>query len=88
MFSALIRKLHQNGSVDFSVRVHPGSKHTHVKAVMADGTLKIDIAAAPEHGKANAALICFLAERFDVPKSHVEIQKGQTSRAKIVRVRS
>lgn len=55
---------------------------------MADGTIKIDIAAAPEDGRANEELGRFLAEEFDVPKSHVEIVKGQMVKAKVVRIRT
>ncbi len=68
------------------VRVHPGARKTHIKSVMADGTIKIDIAAAPEDGKANAALIEFLAEKFGVAKSKVEIVAGETGRRKVVRI--
>ena len=76
----------QKGSVTFAVRVHPGARTTQIKGVMADGTIKIDIAAAPEDGKANAALIVFLAEEFGVAKSHVEIISGETSRRKLVKI--
>jgi uncharacterized protein (TIGR00251 family) len=76
----------QKGSVTFAVRVHPGARKSQVKSVMADGTIKIDIAAVPEDGKANVALIEFLAEEFGVAKSHVEIISGETSRRKIVRI--
>ncbi len=53
---------------------------------MADGTIKIDITAAPEDGKANAQLVRFLAREFSVPLSHVEIVRGQTGRTKTVRI--
>ncbi len=69
-----------------AVRVHPGARKSQVKSVMADGTIKIDIAAAPEDGKANVALIEFLAEEFGVAKSHVEIISGETSRRKLVKI--
>ncbi|OGJ77715.1 hypothetical protein A2412_01850 [Candidatus Peribacteria bacterium RIFOXYC1_FULL_58_8] len=81
-------RLVSQGEVSFTVRVHPGAKHTGAKGVMADGILKIDLAAAPEDGQANAALIQFLAKEFGVAKSHVEILKGQTSRTKAVRIRA
>lgn len=54
---------------------------------MADGTIKLDIAAVPEDGKANEELVRFLADEFDVPKSHVEILKGHTAKTKVVRIR-
>lgn len=70
----------------FAVRVHPGAKRTQAKGVMVDGTLKIDIASAPEDGKANAELIRFLAEEFAVPRSCVEILRGHTAKTKTVRI--
>ena len=69
-----------------AVRVHPGARKTHIKSVMVDGTIKIDIAAAPEDGKANAELIEFLAEEFGIAKSKIEIVSGETSRRKVVRI--
>jgi hypothetical protein len=53
---------------------------------MADGTLKVRIAAAPEKGKANAELCAFLARHYGVPKSAVTILSGQTSPRKLVRI--
>lgn len=76
----------KDGEVTLNIRVHPGARKTQIKSVMADGTIKIDVAAAPEEGKANAALVEFLAEEFDVKKSNVEIVAGETNRKKIVRI--
>ncbi|MDD5751121.1 MAG: DUF167 domain-containing protein [Candidatus Peribacteraceae bacterium] len=87
MLAVFQRRLSEKGIVSFPVRIHPGAKLTKAKGAMADGTLKIDIAAVPEDGKANEELVRFLAEEFDVPKSHVEILKGQTAKTKVVRVR-
>ncbi len=55
---------------------------------MADGAIKIDIASAPEDGRANAELVRYLADEFSVPKSHVHILRGQTSKAKTVQILS
>ena len=44
--------------------------------------LKIRIQAPPVDGKANAALIEFLAAQFAVPKSRVQISSGSTNRLK------
>jgi hypothetical protein len=79
-------ELSQKGSVTLNIRVHPGARKTCVKGVMADGTIKIDIAVAPEDGRANAALVEFLSEEFDVAKSSIEIVSGATSRKKMVRI--
>ena len=88
MFEALKEQVVAGETIAFTVRVHPGAACTKVKAVLADGTLKIDIAAPPEDGKANEELIRFLSGEFDVPKSHVEILKGQMVKAKVVRIRA
>jgi uncharacterized protein YggU (UPF0235/DUF167 family) len=53
---------------------------------MADGTLKVKIAAAPDKGNANAELCAFLAAHYGVPKSAVTILSGQTSTRKLVRI--
>jgi hypothetical protein len=53
---------------------------------MADGTLKVRIAAAPEKGRANAELCAFLARHYGVPKSAVTILSGRTSPRKLVRI--
>lgn len=81
------QQLSAGGVVSFAVRVHPGAQRTKVKGILADGTVKIDVAAEREEGKANAELVRFLAEEFGVPRSHVEILKGQTAKTKVVRVR-
>ncbi len=74
-------------SVTLSVRAHPGAAKTRFRSVMADGTWKIDLAAAPEDGKANEELVTFLSETLSVPRACVEIVVGQTGRKKVVRVR-
>jgi uncharacterized protein len=68
------------------VKVIPGAPKTEIKDMMADGTIKIALRAAPEKGKANAALIKFLAEEFGVPKNSVTIISGAASRIKLVKI--
>ena len=48
------------------------------------GRLKLRLAAPPVEGRANAALIEFLAEYFGVPKRNVRIAAGHKSRRKRV----
>lgn len=69
-----------------TIRVHPHAKRTQIKETMADGVLKIDLAAPAEAGKANAELIRFLSDHFSVLKSSIEILSGHTSRQKTVRI--
>lgn len=72
--------------MDLRVKVIPKSSRNEVSGYMADGTLKVKIAAVPEKGKANAALCRFLAEHFGVPTRDVEILSGETSSHKRVRI--
>jgi uncharacterized protein (TIGR00251 family) len=64
------------------VKVIPRSAKTEIVGTMADGTLKIRIAAPPEKGKANAELIRFLAAHYGA--SRVEIVSGHTAALKMV----
>ena len=51
-----------------------------------DGAVLIRISAPPVDGKANAALIAFVAKRLGVPKGSVTIVRGETARNKVIRV--
>jgi uncharacterized protein len=66
----------------FRVKVIPRSAKTEIAGKMADGTLKIRIAAPPEKGKANEELVRFLAAHYGV--NRVEILSGHTSALKMV----
>ena len=68
------------------VKVIPRSVKTEICGEMADGTLKIKIAAPAEKGKANAALCVFLARHFGVVRDRVTIISGHAAALKLVRV--
>ncbi len=51
-----------------------------------DGRLKIQLAAPPVDGEANAALVEFLADALGVRKGDVALLAGETGRRKRVRV--
>jgi len=72
--------------VELRVKVVPKSSRNEILGPMADGTLKVRIAAAPDKGRANAELCAFLARHYGVPKSAVTILSGQTSPRKLVRI--
>lgn len=50
--------------------------------------LKVSVTAVPEKGKANKALIEILSKYFHVPKSAIEITRGETDRIKILNIDS
>jgi uncharacterized protein len=68
-----------------TLHVQPGAKHTEVAGVHGDA-LKIRLAAPPVDGKANAALLAFLAGAFAVPLRAVTLVRGETARRKTVRI--
>jgi len=68
------------------LRVHPGAKRTGVVGWMADGTLKLSVREAPEDGRANRALIAWLAAALGVREAAVRVVRGQSGRSKVVEV--
>ncbi len=68
-----------------SLYLQPGAKKTAVVGLH-DGALKLRLSAPPVEGKANAALITWLAATFGVPKNRVLIVGGELMRRKRVRV--
>ena len=71
-----------------TVKVVPRAKRTELAGTMADGALKIRLAAVPEDGKANTELCRFLASHYGVPLSAVTIPAGATSTRKQVRIQA
>jgi len=72
--------------VTLAVRAQPGAKRTAIAGVYGEGAtaqLKIAVQAPPVEGRANQALIAFLAETFSLPKFAVKIVSGELSRSKV-----
>ncbi|MCL2830072.1 MAG: DUF167 domain-containing protein [Betaproteobacteria bacterium] len=70
-----------------TLHIQPGAKKTEISGEHG-AALKIRLAAPPVGGKANAALLAFIAARLQVPKAAVELKSGHASRQKIVLVRA
>lgn len=73
------------GNPILRLHVQPGARKTEI-AGLHGNALKIRLAAAPVEGKANTALICFLAASLGVSRRQVELIKGAASREKCVRI--
>lgn len=69
-----------------AVRVHPGTKRNAIHGTH-DGALKVSLSAPPADGRANEALIAFMAERLGLPRSRVSLVSGAASRSKTLRIR-
>jgi uncharacterized protein (TIGR00251 family) len=67
------------------VRVHPGARTNAVTGVH-DGALKISLTTPPTDGRANEALIAFLAQRLRTPRARISLVSGATSRSKTLRI--
>jgi uncharacterized protein (TIGR00251 family) len=68
-----------------TVRVQPRARATRL-AGRIEGGYRLQVAAPPVEGKANAAAIAFFAELAGVAKSRVRIVSGASSRTKIVEI--
>jgi uncharacterized protein (TIGR00251 family) len=76
--------------VTLAVRAQPGAKKTAIVGIYGEGAsaqLKIAVQAPPVEGRANEALIAFLAQTFHLPKSAVELSTGDLSRSKVFLLR-
>lgn len=67
------------------VAVKPGSRAGDRIQEQDDGSLLVHLRARPVEGAANTALLALLAKHWGIPKSHLEIVRGTTSRQKVVR---
>jgi uncharacterized protein len=67
-----------------TVKVQPRARKTGVAGVMADGTIKMRVAAPPAGGAANKVLIEFLAQAMGLPKNQIDIIAGETSERKLI----
>ena len=75
-----------NGAVTIAVKVIPRASKNRIVGIEGDA-VKIRLNAPPVEGKANDALIAFLADALGMHRTQIEIVMGHTSRRKIVRVR-
>jgi uncharacterized protein (TIGR00251 family) len=75
------------GGVRIALQITPNAKKTEVIGVL-DDALKLKLQAQPIEGKANEALVKFLAAALSVPKSAVTITHGHTSKRKLIEVKS
>jgi hypothetical protein len=73
------------GGCTLSVRVHPSAKRNAITGTHGDA-LKISLTTAPSDGRANDALIAFLAKRLGIPRRSIELIAGLTSRSKTLRL--
>ncbi len=77
----------QGTSLLLDLQIQPGAAHDELVGLHGE-RLKIRISAPPVDGRANRHLIDYLAELFGVPRARVILLRGETGRAKTVRIES
>jgi uncharacterized protein len=82
----LCLRLQAQHSLVLALKITPKAPRTAWAGTLDDGTIKIRVAAPPEKGKANEALVRFLARQLNIPPANVEILSGATAQRKQVRV--
>lgn len=68
-------------------RVQPRSGQDRFAGTVGD-RMKVRIRSAPVDGKANDALLAFLAKSFRVPRSNVKLVSGRSGKNKLVEIRT
>jgi uncharacterized protein (TIGR00251 family) len=81
------RRVGADGSITLTIHAQPGAKKTAVAGVHG-AALKIRLAAPAVEGRANDALVAFLAASFGVPRRNVTLVRGETGRRKTLRIAS
>jgi uncharacterized protein (TIGR00251 family) len=65
------------------VRVSPGARSDTIVGWM-DDVLRVRVKAPPERGKANDALLRFIASTLGLPAAQVTLRRGGSSRNKVL----
>ncbi len=68
-----------------TLRVLPNARTTRVE-LADDGTLRLRLQAPAVDGKANQALLRYLADRLHVPRNAVQLLSGEHHRTKVIAV--
>lgn len=75
-----------DGCVTLTLHIQPGAKKTELAGLHGDA-LKIRLAAPPVDGKANKALLKFIAETLGMAKTAITLKSGHTSRRKVLEIK-
>lgn len=83
----------KNGFTLLLIKAKPNAKHSNVVGLVDINTnypvtkaLEVSINEKPDDNKANIALIELLSDELKIPKSHLELKSGATSRIKVLKI--
>ena len=74
------------GGAAITVRVTTRAPRNQIIGILTDGTIKIAVTAPPVDGKANQALVSYLAEITGLPAANIEIVAGLTGHNKLIAI--
>ncbi len=72
-------------STRLRLRVSPGSRRSEIVGRHGDGW-KVRVAAPPEGGRANEAVVDLLSKQLEIPRRSISIVSGHTAREKVVQM--
>jgi uncharacterized protein len=75
-------------TVRLQVRVHPGAQRPGLVGRLADGSLKLAVAEAPEGGRANRAVEELVAGVLSLRRTQVRVVSGAAARLKQIEIES
>jgi uncharacterized protein (TIGR00251 family) len=68
-----------------TIQVQPRAKRSEVLGFV-DGILRLKVSAPPIEGKANKEVVSFLGDVLDIAKSNIDIERGHTSKTKVIAI--
>jgi uncharacterized protein len=80
-----LRATEKDGFLTIDIVVQPRASRDAV--TLEDDRLKVSVTAPPVDGKANEAVTRTLAETLGIPRTSIDILRGDTGRRKTVRIR-
>lgn len=75
----------KNEGLIVKLKISPNASKNEI--IKTDDGVKVKITAQPVDGKANKCLIEFLSKNFKIPKSSIEILRGETSKEKTLLIK-
>ncbi len=69
-------------NIVIKVKIIPNASKDEI--IKEDGFIKVRVTALPIENKANKALVKLLSKEFKIPKTSIEIIKGETSKEKLI----
>ena len=67
------------------IHLQPGAKRNEIVGFK-EGVLYAKVTALPQKGQANRALLELMAQTLGIPRSNVDVIRGQSSRSKVIAV--